>query len=374
MAGPMKNPGWSRQRADEKLVDDVPRGGDLRLALAYANTYHLGMSSLALQRVFELVESRPRWRCERFFLDGEGMPLSVEADRRLSDFGCIAFSVSFEGDFVNLVRMLDRASVPSRRRARSDRDPLIVMGGACAAINPLPMSEIVDVFALGAAENTLPALLECLESETSRCAALERLGSTPGFFVPEHHDPERAGLVEKLRKLELTAEQMKTPGHLPTTEFRFLIQIRDKITETHLAIREIRDIKTQVKSLEKRLKEDANAKEALEVGKALVKSLTGIEETLYQTKSKSRQDPLNYPIRLNNRLTALVGVVAAGDNRPTAQARAVYAELAQGIDAEISKLRQVISTNLMTFNDKLRARGTPAVHVKAVEAAAKRNQ
>jgi radical SAM superfamily enzyme YgiQ (UPF0313 family) len=213
----MRNVGWSRQRADEKLVDDMPRGGDLRLALAYANSYHLGMSSLALQRVFELVECRPRWRCERFFLDGQGMPLSVEADRRLSEFGCIAFSVSFEGDFVNLVRMLDRASVPSRRRSRSDQHPLIVMGGACAAINPLPMAEIVDVFALGAAENLLPALLDCLESETSRSAALERLASTPGFFVPEHHDPENAGLAEKLRKLELTAEQMKTPGHLPTT-------------------------------------------------------------------------------------------------------------------------------------------------------------
>jgi len=118
----------------------------------------------------------------------------------------------------------------------------------------------------------------------------------------------------------------------------------------------------------------AAAKEALAVGKELVKELTKIEETLYQTKSKSRQDPLNYPIRLNNRLTALVRVVATGDNRPTAQARGVYGELARAIDAEIQKLRQVISTGLVTFNDKLKALGTPAIHVKAVEAAAKRGQ
>ena len=201
----------------KKLVSELPRGGDFSLALAYANSYHVGMSSLAFQRVFELSQGRPRWTCERFFLDGEGMPLSVEADRPLNSFGCIAFSVSFEEDFVNLVRMLDRASIPARRKERSDRDPLVIMGGACASINPLPMSPFVDVFGLGAAENVLGPLFECLESETSRDAARERLASTPGFYVPDYHDPEGSELKEKLRKLELTAEQMKEPGHLPTT-------------------------------------------------------------------------------------------------------------------------------------------------------------
>ncbi|MEE9125879.1 MAG: hypothetical protein V3U11_01950, partial [Planctomycetota bacterium] len=165
-------------------------------------------------------------------------------------------------------------------------------------------------------------------------------GGTNGPLAPPGHYLAELGVGGE--KQGIAFELVKDPRSAATNEdlqeqFRFLIQIRDKITETHLAIREIRDIKTQVKALQKRLK-DADAKEVLEVGKALVKAITGIEETLYQTKSKSRQDPLNYPIRLNNRLTALVGVVAAGDNRPTAQARAVYAELAQGIDAEIAKL------------------------------------
>ena len=79
--------------------------------------------------------------------------------RPLNDFGCVAFSVSFEEDYVNLLQMLDRARIPLRRRDRGPWDPVIVLGGSCASINPLPMSEFVDVFALGAAENVLPDLL-----------------------------------------------------------------------------------------------------------------------------------------------------------------------------------------------------------------------
>jgi radical SAM superfamily enzyme YgiQ (UPF0313 family) len=108
-------------------------------------------------------------------------------------------------------------------------------------INPLPMSAFVDVFALGAAENLLPALLPLLEGEdgaASREAVLERLAATPGFYVPARHDPEGdlelQSVTGKLRKLELSAEQMQQPGFLPTsaivtpnTEFadKFLVEM-----------------------------------------------------------------------------------------------------------------------------------------------------
>lgn len=216
---------WAPFRADERPVEPVVAHGRYRLALAYANTYHVGMSSLALQRVYRLVADRPDWAVERFFTDGSGPPLSVESDRPLSDFGCVAFSVSFEEDYVNLLRMLDRAGIPLRRRDRNPLHrmghPLVVMGGPCAAINPLPMAEFVDVFPLGAAENVLPDLLSALEEEGDREAVVERLAARPGFYAPAFHrpeeDPELTGPGGKLRKLELTAEQMRTPGHLPTT-------------------------------------------------------------------------------------------------------------------------------------------------------------
>ncbi len=209
---------WSSSRALERPVEPLPRHGRWRLALAYANDYHVGMSSLGFQRVYELVHRRPDWSCERFFHDGAGMPLSVESGRPLDEFGCVAFSVSFEEDYVNLLRMLDRARVPLRRAERRPWDPVVVVGGSCAAINPLPMAEFVDLFALGAAENVLPALLGALEEEADREAVVARLAEEPGFFVPAFHRPEEDGdALPKLRKLELTAEQMLLPGHLPTT-------------------------------------------------------------------------------------------------------------------------------------------------------------
>lgn len=219
----MKSFDWTSIRTDERMVagsDGEPtfsRDAEFCLALAYANTYHIGMSSLALHRVYELVCQTPRWTCERFFTNGEETPRSIETNAPLSAFGCVAFSVSFEEDYTNLLQMLHRSRIPLRRCQRGTDDPLIIMGGACAAINPLTMAEFIDVFALGAAENLLPTLLSSLEEDASREAVLERLAEEPGFFVPEHHRPEESSDQEKLLKLELSEEQMRLPGHLPTT-------------------------------------------------------------------------------------------------------------------------------------------------------------
>lgn len=212
---------WAEFRRVERPVGTYPKHGLHRFALAYANSYHVGMSSLAFQRVYELVHEREGWTAERYFLDGGGPPLSVEHGRALSEQRTIAFSISFEEDYVHFVQMLDRARIPARRRDRSEWDPLIVLGGSCAAINPLPMAEFVDVFALGAAENVLPLLLQAIEEEGSKDVILERLAAGVGFYVPSIHRPEdldgsTPGLA-KLRKLELSAEQMNQPGSLPTT-------------------------------------------------------------------------------------------------------------------------------------------------------------
>src|SRR5215213_3263321 len=191
---------WASFTAVERPVERFSPHGRHRLALAYANTYHVGMSSLGYQRVHELVHAREDWSCERFFTDGFGMPLSVETGRPLDEFRCVTFSVSFEEDYVNLLQMLDRARIPLRRKDRSPWDPVILMGGSCASINPLPMSEFVDVFAMGAAENVLPALQAALEGEEDREAIIERLAAQDGFYVPAFHHPEEDGELPKINK------------------------------------------------------------------------------------------------------------------------------------------------------------------------------
>ncbi|MEZ5330658.1 MAG: radical SAM protein [Thermoanaerobaculia bacterium] len=208
---------WAPFRSDERPVGSYSPHGRYALALCYANSYHVGMSSLGFQRVYELVHAEPEWACERFFLDGEGPPLSVETDTPLAAFGAVAFSISFEEDYVHFVRMLDRAGIPARRADRGVDDPLVLVGGSCASINPLTLAELVDAFPLGAAENLLPALLPALAEEGDREAVLDRLAATPGFFVPSRHRHAEETDLGKLAKLELTEEQMRSPGALPST-------------------------------------------------------------------------------------------------------------------------------------------------------------
>ncbi len=214
---PSQGHDWRPFRADERSVRPFSPHAAHSLALVYANTYHIGMSSLGFLRTYELVHAREGWAAERFFLDGAGMPCSVETGAPLTAFGAIAFSVSFEEDYLHLLQMLDRARIPLRRRERGDGDPLILLGGSCASINPLPLAEVVDAFVLGAAENTLPALLSALAEETEREAVLARLAASPGFYVPASHRPEEGELPDKLDKLELSAEQMQQPGYLPAS-------------------------------------------------------------------------------------------------------------------------------------------------------------
>ncbi len=143
-------------------------------------------------------------------------------------------------------------------------------------------------------------------------------------------------------------------------QFDFLIAIRDKLTETHNTIAHLRDVRSQVQSLLKRLDDDQH-KALVEMGQEIVKTLGKIEQRIYQTKNQAPQDPLNFPIRLNNRLSALVGVVGGGDNRPTEQAYRVRDELVQLIDAELSTIKSTLRDVVTEFNDAVKNAQIPAV-------------
>lgn len=142
------------------------------------------------------------------------------------------------------------------------------------------------------------------------------------------------------------------------------LKIRDKLTETHNAIIQIRDVRKQIEDLLKRVAGQPNFKVVNDAGTALTKNLTTIEETLYQTKNQSNQDPLNFPIRLNNKLAALGGVVGSAEAAPTAQSYAVYDEVVTQIDAELQKLAQLMRSDVPAFNQLVRDQNIPAVVVK----------
>jgi photosystem II stability/assembly factor-like uncharacterized protein len=147
-------------------------------------------------------------------------------------------------------------------------------------------------------------------------------------------------------------------------QLEFGLKIRDKVSQMHDAIIQIRDVRKQVDDLLKRVAGQPGFKVINDAATNLKKELASVEESLYQTKNQSSQDPLNYPIRLNNKLAALAGVVQSADAAPTDQAYAVYDELVVQIDAQLAKLAQVVKTDVPAFNQLVRDQNIPAVTVK----------
>ncbi len=153
-----------------------------------------------------------------------------------------------------------------------------------------------------------------------------------------------------------------TPADLQA-QFQFLSEIRDKLTETHDAIKSIREVRKQITDVTGRVKNEADKKEIAEAVKKMNDKLTRIEETLYQTKNRSGQDPLNFPVRLNDKLAGVASDAAAGDFAPTEQSYAVKKELTAQMDAELAKLKSVMSTDIPAFNELVKSKNVPAVVV-----------
>jgi photosystem II stability/assembly factor-like uncharacterized protein len=143
-------------------------------------------------------------------------------------------------------------------------------------------------------------------------------------------------------------------------QFNFLIEVRNKLTETHQAIKNIRALREQLNVYAKRL-DKTKDKDLLDQISRTQKQMTDIEETLYQTKNRSNQDPLNFPIRLNNKLSDLTSVVGSGNFRPTDQAVAVKNDITAKIDAELVKLKTIFSNDLPKLNEAIKAKNLDAI-------------
>ena len=163
-----------------------------------------------------------------------------------------------------------------------------------------------------------------------------------------------AATVEADPKSSATREDLKA-------QFDFLVRLRDKVSETHEAIIELRKTRDELGDLLARIGEDEASKALEKRVRALQRTLTEVEEALYQTKNRAAQDPLNYPIRLNNELSALASVVAMGSFRPTDQAEAVRVEVTKEIDAWLAKYRELIQAELPAIEDEARAALVPAL-------------
>ncbi|MFB0536047.1 MAG: radical SAM protein [Anaerolineae bacterium] len=172
-------------------------GGKLPVALAYPNTYYVGMSSLGLQTVYRLFNQRPDVVCERVFWTadrgqgtrdkGQGL-VSLESQRPLGEFRVLAFSFAYELDYFNALEMLRQAGIPLLAEERDEDDPLLIAGGPAVTANPEPLADLFDAFVIGEAEELIPTLVETLQAGISeeRQSLLSALAQIPGVYVPTH--------------------------------------------------------------------------------------------------------------------------------------------------------------------------------------------
>jgi hypothetical protein len=150
----------------------------------------------------------------------------------------------------------------------------------------------------------------------------------------------------------------KVPMADLVAQFDFLIKVRDRVSEANEAVLTARDVKTQVAD---RLKQ---APQLEGQGKALTGKVTEVEGEIYQIRNQSSQDPLNYPIKLNNKIAALLGMAGSSPGRPPAQATQVFTELNVKLDVQMKRMDKVYSDDLKAFNDQLKKLGLPEVTPK----------
>ena len=192
-----------RERARELLSKEVgyvskPHGGRLRVALAFPNTYFVGMSNLGFQTVYKLFNAEEDIVCERVFLppkselaaqllSGERL-VTIESQTPVNDFDIFAFSVSFEWDYTNVLALLRLAGLKPRAGERTHHDPLVMIGGAVTFVNPEPLALFADIIAAGEGEALIPSLLTAFKGASDRADLLRRLCTERGFYVPSFYD------------------------------------------------------------------------------------------------------------------------------------------------------------------------------------------
>ncbi len=191
----------ARQRVQAERGTIVKNAGQVRcrFALAYPNTYFVGMSNLGLQTMYRRINQRPDTVCERVFLpdpaeqtwyaNNRAPLVSLESQRPLADFHFLGFSVSYENDYLHVLQMLEHARIPLRAADRDARHPLILVGGAVTYINPEPLADFVDAMIIGDGEETIHDYLDMATEtlEGPRSDHLRQAAQLPGVYVPRMH-------------------------------------------------------------------------------------------------------------------------------------------------------------------------------------------
>ena len=257
---------WSlKEKADRLLSQETGTirkdwGGRVSFALVYPNTYAVGMSNLGFQTIYRHLNELPGVVCERVFLpDPEDVPeyqrtgtgpFSLESKRPLSDFDLVGFSITYEGDYINTVRLLRAAGIPLRPEARRPEDPVVLMGGVCAFANPEPVAPFMDFVVVGEGEEIVGEIVAAYRDAFGavpvharrRDDLLDRLAPIQGIYVPQRYAVSYRddGAIAEVRP-EAGAPAVVSKRRLKKVdEFRTISLLRTPNAEYgHLALLEV---------------------------------------------------------------------------------------------------------------------------------------
>jgi radical SAM superfamily enzyme YgiQ (UPF0313 family) len=218
-------------------------GGRVSIALVYPNTYAVGMSNLGFQTIYDHLNALPQVVCERvFFPDPEDLdehartgtpPFSLESQRPLADFDLVGFSITYEGDYINTVRLLRMAGLPVRAADRGPGDPVVMMGGVCAFSNPEPVAAFMDFVVVGEGEEVVREIVDAWSAsgadgdrDGQRSRFIERVKPLVGVYVPDAYrvDYGAEDLIASVQAAEagVPGLVLKTPraeyGHMELLE------------------------------------------------------------------------------------------------------------------------------------------------------------
>jgi radical SAM superfamily enzyme YgiQ (UPF0313 family) len=206
-------------------------GGKLPIALVWPNSYRVGMSSLALHILYRLFNDEPDVVCERVFFGYQQAPardepvFSLESQRALDEFGAVAFTISYEMDYFNVIQLLRRAGFPLFAAERDENWPLLIAGGPAIYTNPEPLADIFDAFAIGEGEAIVPPLIDALWeiADAPRPEAYRRLAELDGIYVPALNN----GPVGRVWVKDIDTRPTTTQIYSDQTEFgdRTLVEI-----------------------------------------------------------------------------------------------------------------------------------------------------
>jgi radical SAM superfamily enzyme YgiQ (UPF0313 family) len=162
-------------------------GGRLPIALIYPNSYYIGMSNLGFQSLYRMLNSYSNVVCERIFYE-DGMVYSLETLQEVDEFPVLAFSISYELDYFNVIALLKQSGIPLYAKDRNDNHPIVIAGGPCIISNSVPLSPFLDCMCIGEAEALIPPMLTILtDNSLSRKEKLKALSNLPGMYVPKYY-------------------------------------------------------------------------------------------------------------------------------------------------------------------------------------------